>query len=73
MSEWISIKDKPLPCPEKYITGFTLPAISRLYGYGVIQKTFMGGWCFTKNHKNCGSLNTVTHWMPLPDEMEIDK
>jgi len=65
---WVSIKDTPLPDPEKYITGFTLPAISRLYGYGVIQKGVIGPWCFTTDHKRYAPAYTVTHWMPLPDE-----
>ena len=64
--EWINIEVKKLPDPQKYIYGFSLPAISHLYGYGFIVRGFIEEWIFTNDHKNFYNTSSVIYWMPLP-------
>lgn len=64
--EWINIEDSPLPKPDKYISGYSIPVISKLYGFGFVVKGFYGGWSFTTDHKNYTGLSHITHWMHLP-------
>ncbi len=58
--EWISIEDKKHPNSKKHISGFCLPAISKLYGYGVIVKTNQGKWSFTTDHQYFHGISHVT-------------
>ncbi len=62
------MKDKPIPKKDEYISGFCLPAISRLYGYGYLVKEFPGVWSFMTCKKIFVNISSVTHWMPLPEE-----
>ena len=66
--EWISVKDKDLPSADKYITGFSFPAIHIYYGFGLVQKQITGDWAFTNNHKYLSDVTNVTHWIDLPSQ-----
>lgn len=65
--EWINIKDQPIPNGKDKLSGYSLPAVSFLYGHGFLVKGFTGEWSFTVDHKYYKNLASVTHWMPLPE------
>lgn len=66
LAGWISVKDHGFPDCEPYFSGFCIPAISRIMGFGYLVKTYGKGWSFTTDHKYFSGTNAVTHWMQIP-------
>ena len=64
---WIPIEGTKMPNPQDYPFQFSIPAISRIWGYGIMIKRFSGMWAFTTDHAHYHTNESVSHLMKLPD------